>query len=226
MTTYAAPNVTLRVPNQRPGFAGRRQRLPLLTAFLKAAHHFMSFPSPSLESLLIRVGNGSQDDFAALYDNVSSMVYGIALRVVRDPARAQDVAQEAFMDVWRKAPTFDTDRGSAKGWIATIAHRRAVDIVRSEQASRTRNEKVAAGEPKQHYDVVADEIETAAEAGAVRAALNGLSALQRQAIELAYFEGVTYREVAVRLGAPLGTVKTRMRDGLRRLAEILEEAHG
>lgn len=182
--------------------------------------------APSLESLLIRVGNGSRDDFAALYDEVAPMVYGIAIRVVRDPARAEDVAQDALIDVWRRAPSFDSDRGSAKGWIATIAHRRAVDVVRSEQASRDRTERVEARASLEDHDIVASEVETRDERTRVRRALSGLTDLQRQVIEMAYYGGRTYRQVAEDLDAPLGTVKTRMRDGLKRLAEILREADG
>ena len=182
--------------------------------------------SASLESLLTRAGNGSRDDFAALYDRVAAMVYGIALRVVRDPSRAEDVAQESLIDVWRKAPTYDSGRGSAKGWIATIAHRRAVDVVRSEQASRNRVEKVAARDTQPQHDTVADEVVAGEERSNVRSALDGLTDLQRQVIEMAYYQGNTYKQVAESLGAPLGTVKTRMRDGLKRLAEILGDADG
>ncbi|NND03511.1 MAG: ECF RNA polymerase sigma factor SigK [Acidimicrobiia bacterium] len=183
-------------------------------------------PTASLESLLIRAGNGSRDDFAAVYDSAASMVYGIAVRVVRDPARAEEISQEAFIDVWRKAPTFDSSRGSAKGWIATIAHRRAVDVVRSEQASRDRTERAAVRETIASHDVVADEVETRDERSRINQALSGLTDLQRQVIELAYYGGNTYKQVAEDLGAPLGTIKTRMRDGLKRLAEILGDADG
>lgn len=182
--------------------------------------------SPSLESLLTRAGNGSREDFSKLYDQVASMVYGLAVRVVRDPGRAEDVAQEALIEVWRKAPNFDATRGSARAWIATIAHRRAIDLVRSEQASRDRAQRVASREPTVTYDSVVAEVESNAERTDVRRALEKLTDLQREVIELAYYGGSTYRQVAEDLGAPLGTVKTRMRDGLRRLAEILGDGHG
>lgn len=206
--------------------AAVRRGIPRAAKFIGFGRSLIAVnDAPSLESLLIRVGNGSRSDFAALYDEVAAMVYGIALRVVRDPARAEDVAQDALIDVWRRAPSFDSDRGSAKGWIATIAHRRAVDVVRSEQASRDRTDKVAAREVSTPHDSVAAEIVSRAEREQVTQALLGLTSLQREVIELAYYQGYTYREVAAGLGAPLGTVKTRIRDGLKRLAEILEDPH-
>ena len=220
--TLAAPRATGAWP-----VAAVQRGIPVPAGIFRVVRGLAAVnESVSLESLLIRAGNGSRDDFAALYDRVASMVYGIALRVVRDPSRAEDVAQESLIDVWRKAPNFDSARGSARGWIATIAHRRAVDVVRSEQASRDRVSQVAAREVRPQHDSVAAEVEAGAERSAVRAALADLSDLQRQVIELAYYEGNTYREVAEGLGAPLGTVKTRMRDGLKRLAEILGDADG
>ncbi len=187
-------------------------------------------PTPSsdpLAALLHAVAAGNQDAFARLYDAVSPLVYGIVLRVVRDPSQSEEVAQEVLVEVWRTASRFDPDRGSVRGWIATIAHRRAVDLVRSAQASRDRTERygrtAAAVTP---FDSVADEVEIASEQEAVVTALDTLTATQRQSIELAYYEGLTYREVAERLDAPLGTVKTRMRDGLLRLRRALETDDG
>ena len=180
-------------------------------------------PSDPLAALLHAVAGGDQDAFAQLYDAISPLVYGIVLRVVRDPSQSEEVAQEVLVEVWRTAPRFDPDRGSVRGWVATIAHRRAVDLVRSAQASRDRTERygrtAAAVTP---FDSVADEVEIASEQEAVVAALDTLTATQRQSIELAYYEGLTYREVAERLDAPLGTVKTRMRDGLLRLRRAME----
>lgn len=178
------------------------------------------------DALLRHAGAGDRTAYAKLYDAVAPMVFGIALRVVRDRSRAEEVAQEAMIDVWQRAPRFDPARGSAKGWIATIAHRRAVDAVRSEQAARDRAERVAVREPRPQHDVVAAEVEALAERSEVAAALADLSDLQREAIVLAYYGGNTYQQVAEDLGTPLGTVKTRMRDGLRRLAEILGDLDG
>jgi len=178
------------------------------------------------DALLRQAAAGDRAAYTQLYDVVAPMVFGIALRVVRDRSRAEEVAQEAMIDIWQRAPRFDSARGSAKGWIATIAHRRAVDAVRSEQAARDRAQRVAVREPRQQHDVVAAEVEALAERSEVAAALTGLSDLQREAIVLAYYGGNTYQQVADGLGAPLGTVKTRMRDGLRRLAEILGDPDG
>lgn len=211
----------------RPWPAAACRGIPMGAQLLHSIRGSFRLPEPNpINALMRQVASGDRAAFAGLYDEVAAMVYGIALRVVRDPTRAEDVAQEAMIDVWRTAPRFDPDRGSAKGWIATIAHRRAVDVVRSEQASRDRVEKVGHRQPAANNDPVVEEVEDRDERSRVRAALSGLTDLQRQAIELAYYQGNTYRQVAEGLDAPLGTVKTRLRDGLKRLAEILEGTNG
>lgn len=174
-----------------------------------------------LETLLGRVAMGDEAAFAALYDRVSSQVYGLVRRVVRDPSQSEEVAQEVMLEVWRSATRYDRERGKATTWIFTLAHRRAVDRVRSEQAGRAREEKVSAREPLASPDVVAEEVITKLEHQQVKEALASLTALQREALELAYYGGRTYREVAELLDTPLGTVKTRMRDGLIRLRDAL-----
>lgn len=179
-----------------------------------------------LDALLESCGRGDRRAFGEVYDEVGSLVYGIALRVVRDPARAEEISQEAFLEVWRKATRYDRSRGSAKAWICTIAHRRAVDVVRSEQSRRDREAGVAMRESRVDHDSPEMVVEASMERSRVVEALAGLTDLQRQAIELAYYDGHTYREVADLLGAPLGTVKTRMRDGLARLASTLGGNHG
>lgn len=181
-----------------------------------------SATSPTLEDLLSAVAKGDQQAFATLYDRVGGPVYGLVRRVLRDPAQSEEVTQEVLLEVWRTASRFERGRGTANGWLMTMAHRRAVDRVRSEQASRNRNERAAvldaADEP---FDVVVEDVEIRLEQQQVRQALGVLTDLQREAIELAYYGGYTYREVAELLDAPLGTVKTRLRDGLIRLRDTI-----
>ena len=180
-----------------------------------------SAPSNDPDALLTRTARGEDAAFAALYDALGGAVYGLVRRVLRDPAQSEEVAQEVFLEVWRTAARYDADRGSASTWILTLAHRRAVDRVRSEQASRNREDRVGAREQVRGYDEVAEAVVERFEHAEVRAALDQLTDLQREAIELAYFNGYTYREVAELLDTPLGTVKTRMRDGLIRLRDAL-----
>ncbi|HRB02118.1 MAG TPA: ECF RNA polymerase sigma factor SigK [Ilumatobacteraceae bacterium] len=171
--------------------------------------------------LLHRAGRGDQSAFAELYDALSPLVYGVVLKVVRDPSQAEEVAQEVFVELWRLAARFDGTKGSAKTWAATLAHRRAIDRVRSEQASRVRQDRDANQTVRPDRDVVGAEVESSFEQVRVRRALLQLSELQREAVELAYFGGHTYREVAVLLDVAEGTVKSRIRDGLIRLRDEL-----
>lgn len=175
------------------------------------------------EELLVAVAGGDQLAFAALYDRVTPQVLGVALRVLRDRALAEEVAQEVMVEVWRKADRFDPDRGTASGWITTLAHRRAVDRVRSEQASRDRDDRVSRRDEPRAFDAVADEVQVNLDHWQVRRALSTLTDRQREAIELAYFGGHTYRDVARVLDIPEGTAKSRLRDGLLRLREALED---
>jgi RNA polymerase sigma-70 factor, ECF subfamily len=169
--------------------------------------------------LLSRVARGDEAAFAALYDELSPRVYGLCRRILRDPAQAEEVAQEALVEVWRGASRYDPAKGSAASWVLTIAHRRAVDRVRSEQASTDRERRVATEEVP--YDEVVEEATARLERQQVRRCLQGLTDLQREAITLAYYRGHTYREVAELLHTGLPTVKTRMRDGLIRLRDCL-----
>jgi RNA polymerase sigma-70 factor, ECF subfamily len=179
---------------------------------------------PDVDNLMRGVASGDQGAFAALYDAIAPRVYGLIRRVLRDPALAEEVAQEALVEVWRTAARFDSSRGSAAGWIFTIAHRRAIDRVRAEQAAADRERRTASGSVP--FDDVIEEVTARLEQQAVRRCLRALTRLQREAILLAYYGGLTYREVADRLGTALPTVKTRMRDGLIRLRDCLGVSWG
>ncbi len=172
-----------------------------------------------LAGLLVQVARGDEDAFSAVYEQVAGQVFGIARSVLRDPAQAEEVAQEVLLDVWRHAARYDARRGSAQTWVLTLAHRRAVDRVRSEQASVLREQRV--GRPDVNYDMVAESVAARLDAERVRRCLGSLTELQRESISLAYYQGRTYREVAGLLNVPVGTVKTRMRDGLIRLRDCL-----
>jgi RNA polymerase sigma-70 factor (ECF subfamily) len=176
--------------------------------------------SADVDVLMGRVARGDAGAFDLLYDELSSAVFGLARRVVRDPARAEDVTQEVFLEVWRKAGRFDSALGKAKTWVMTIAHRRAVDAVRRSESQKRQDERTA---PEQvSHDEPADSVIAAEEQGAVRECLETLTDLQLESVRLAYFNGYTYNEVATLLEKPLPTIKTRMRDGLIRLRDCLE----
>jgi RNA polymerase sigma-70 factor (ECF subfamily) len=179
-------------------------------------------PGDSLDTLVTRVARGDQDAFGAVYDQLAAPVYGLVRRVLRDPAQSEEVTQEVFVEVWRTATSFDARRGSARTWALTLAHRRAVDRVRSEQAATDRETRQATTEAAAPaYDDVAEQVQTRLEHQQVRRCLGSLTELQRESVTLAYYGGHTYREVAELLDVPLGTVKTRLRDGLIRLRDCL-----
>jgi RNA polymerase sigma-70 factor (ECF subfamily) len=172
-----------------------------------------------LAGLLAKVARGDEAAFAGVYDHFATAVYGLVRRVVRDPAQSEEVTQEVLLEVWRTASRFDPSEGSAHSWLMTLAHRRAVDRVRSAQASAKREARAAV--VATDYDVVVEEVETRLDAQRVRRCLDSLTELQRESVTLAYYGGYTYREVAALLGVAVGTVKTRMRDGLIRLRDCL-----
>ena len=176
--------------------------------------------APDLNELLTRVGRGDEQAFGAVYDALGASVYGMAKRVIRDPARAEEVSQEVFIQVWQSAPRFDAARGNAKSWVLTLAHRRAVDAVRHDQAATNRENKYDWSNGPD-FDEVSETVTISLEHEQVRRCLDSLTVLQREAVDLAYYKGYTYAEVAEALGANPATVKTRMRDGLVRLRDCL-----
>jgi RNA polymerase sigma-70 factor, ECF subfamily len=178
-------------------------------------------PGDRLGRLLDRCARGDTAAFEQVYDTMAGPVLGVATTVVRNRALAEEVAQEVLVEIWRTSSRYQSGRGSARGWIMTIAHRRAVDRVRREQADSERDDRVARRDEQRPYDHVADEVEANVEREQVRRCLDSLTELQRESVALAYYDGYTYREVAQLLHAPLGTVKTRLRDGLVRLRDCM-----
>jgi RNA polymerase sigma-70 factor, ECF subfamily len=170
--------------------------------------------------LLAMVARGDHKAFEAVYDQLAGPVYGIIRKVLRDPAQSEEVAQEVMLEIWRTASRFDATRGGASSWAMTIAHRRAVDRVRSETAAAERVRKLAPG-PVTGEDV-SELVETALDRQRVRRCMGALTSLQAEAVKLAYYGGYTYPQVAGLLGIALGTVKTRIRDGLIRLRDCME----
>ena len=174
-----------------------------------------------LADLLRRSARGDEAAFAALYDATAARLFGLVLRVVRDHAMSEEVTQEVYLDVWRQSARFDAERGSAMSWMMTIAHRTAVDRVRASEASRRRDDAHAVASRDVEFDTTAESAQASLEAQRVRRALTTLTDAQRSAVELAYLGGYTHTEVARLLDLPLGTAKTRIRDGLIRLRDTL-----
>ncbi|NIH87688.1 ECF RNA polymerase sigma factor SigK [Amycolatopsis granulosa] len=176
---------------------------------------------PGADDLLVEVARGSEVAFERLYEVVAGPVYGVVRRVVRDVAQSEEVAQEVLVELWRTAARFDPARGSAVNWALTLAHRRAVDRVRSAQARVDREQKTQAMASGREFDEVAEAVTARLEREQVRRCLSTLTELQRESVVLAYYGGKTYPEVAELLDCPLGTIKTRLRDGLIRLRDCL-----
>ena len=174
-----------------------------------------------LAALLKLSARGDETAFAQLYDATAARAFGLAVRVVRDPAQAEEVAQEAFLEIWRTASRFDPAKGSAVSWILTLVHRKAVDRVRSAEASTRRDTSYHQNNQGVEHDSTAEAAHASMEARRVRQAMETLTAAQREALELAYFKGYTHTEVATMLDLPLGTAKTRIRDGLIRLRDTM-----
>ncbi|MGW5736719.1 MULTISPECIES: ECF RNA polymerase sigma factor SigK [Streptomyces] len=176
---------------------------------------------PDLVALMKRVTDGDQEAFAQVYEAVSGPAFGVVRAVIRDAAQSEEVTQEVLVEVWRHASRYRPDRGSVTNWVLTMAHSRAVDRVRSVTAASAREQAVALRERMPEFDETEAEVETRLEREEVQRCLLSLTQVQRESITLAYYQGLTYREVAQRLSASLGTVKSRMRDGLIRLRDCL-----
>lgn len=176
------------------------------------------------DGLLTAVAGGDGPAFARFYDLFAGRVQGLVVRVLRDAGQAEEVTQEIFLEVWVHATRFDPQRGTAQAWLFTMAHRRAVDRVRSAQAARDRETRSAIASVERPFDSVAEAAERNGEHRALRDSLAAPTDVQRQSIELAYYGGHSYREVAQIMAAPLPTVKSRMRDSLIKLRVSLTAA--
>ncbi|WP_295842510.1 ECF RNA polymerase sigma factor SigK [uncultured Microbacterium sp.] len=167
--------------------------------------------------LLQRVAAGDRAAFAELYDSLSGRAFGLILRVLVDRSQSEEVLQEVFLEIWQSAARFTPNKGQGRSWVLTIAHRRAVDRVRSSQSSVDRDVRAGFRDVDVAYDAVSEKVELKMEGRRVVDALAALPDAQKEALTLAYFGGYSQSEIASLVGAPLGTVKTRMRDGLSRL---------
>jgi RNA polymerase sigma-70 factor (ECF subfamily) len=174
-------------------------------------------PVDHAADLIVASAAGDQAAFARLYDMLSSRVFGLILRVLVDRAQSEEVLQEVFLEVWQSAGRFAPNRGQGRSWILTIAHRRAVDRVRSSQASTDRDVRAGFRDLDVAYDGVAEQVEMKIEGRRIARLLAMLPDPQREALTLAYYGGYSQSEISALVGAPLGTIKTRMRDGLSRL---------
>ncbi len=175
----------------------------------------------TLNDLLGRVADGDQVAFGELYDQVAGRVLGLVKRLLKDHAQSEEVTQEIFLEVWQNAKRYDPSKGGAMTWIMTMSHRRAVDRIRSSQSTRDRDTRIGIRDLEREYDSVSESVEISVEHERVRIALSRLTELQRQAVTLAYYGGYSHSEVAQMLSVPIGTVKTRLRDGMIRLRDEL-----
>ncbi|WP_442903721.1 ECF RNA polymerase sigma factor SigK [Gordonia sp. Z-3] len=174
-----------------------------------------------LPALLDRIATGDSEAFARFYDLTCDRVYGMVLRVLRDPGFSEETTQEVFLQVWRSAQSFDPHAGSALSWLITLAHRRAVDRVRSETAATRRDVNYGLAGIPSTFDEVTEAVESREVTREVVGCLETLTEVQRQSVDLAYYHGLSYREVSEKLSVALPTIKSRIRDGLKRLRQCL-----
>ncbi|RKR75399.1 sigma-70 family RNA polymerase sigma factor [Frondihabitans australicus] len=177
--------------------------------------------SATPEQLLARVATGDRVAFASLYDQTAPRILGLIKRLLKDHSQSEEVTQEVFLEIWQQASRFDSSRGNAASWMLTMAHRRAVDRVRASQSSRDRDTKIGIRDFDTEFDSVTEQVEIRIEHERVERALDRLTELQRQAVTLAYYGGYSHSEVSSMLNVPIGTVKTRLRDGMIRLRDEL-----
>ncbi|GAA3328460.1 ECF RNA polymerase sigma factor SigK [Paeniglutamicibacter sulfureus] len=177
--------------------------------------------APTTEELMLRIAAGNESAFEELYDRLSPQVFGLVRRILKDQAQSEEVTQEVFVEAWQQASRYDSARGKAITWLLTLAHRRAVDRVRASQASKDRDLRQGIKEFQASYDDVEETAIQHDESRRVIQALERLSETQRDAIQLAYFGGYTHIEVAELLKIPVGTAKTRIRDGMNKLRDLM-----
>ncbi|MBG6192180.1 RNA polymerase sigma-70 factor (ECF subfamily) [Arthrobacter sp. CAN_A212] len=187
-----------------------------------ALHTKFTAAHTRLAGFLHRISEGDRDAFSAFYYQTARQVYGLARRIIVDSEIAQETTQEVYLFVWQQARRYDPALGSPMAWLMTITHRRAVDKVRAEQSSTNRAARWASANHSPDYDSVAETAITRVEAQTVATCLERLSTLQGEAINLAYYQCMTYRQVSEHLSIPLSTIKTRIRDGLKNLRLCLE----
>jgi RNA polymerase sigma-70 factor (ECF subfamily) len=177
----------------------------------------MSRTATPTDDLMSLAGQGDKRAFAQFYDETSSLVFSIVLRVLRDRAQSEEVTQDIYLEAWSTATRYDSSLASATTWLATMAHRRAIDRVRASQSSRDRDFKIGIRDLQHEYDHVSEEVEVRTEVARARKALAVLTELQREVVSLVYFDGYTQSELAEKMDIPISTIKTRLRDGLIRM---------
>jgi RNA polymerase sigma-70 factor (ECF subfamily) len=208
--------------------AGDRRRTPAeirangaAGARLNGMHATEAAQGLSVEGLLRDVALGDRAAFAELYDRTSARVMGLITRLLRDRAQSEEVTQEVYLEIWQQAPKFDANRGSGMAWVLTMTHRRAVDRIRASQKSHERDLRIGIRDMERDFDGVSEAVEIRVENERVNRAMSRLTPLQREAVILAYYGGYSHTEMAEILAIPLGTVKTRLRDGMIRLRDEL-----